>query len=319
MNDFNEMKEDIKELNYLLKNKYNKFFSMPRESFRVEVLNEIGKFSSLEKLSNKKLKEFGLVVGVDGSVNKVGGSYPHYIELYQALAKPTIGEDLFSNSYYSPMLSGNTSEDEKLEINKREKLLASIELDVAIKSVKYHKPSILMMDGGLIRYKIHDQYNYEELISLCEKNSVVIVGVIKDLKTNVISRTLNEDLSLYDRELLYGKLNKGDFIEIKDEYNKKSEEKDSDEGLVSAFLNTSSSAMAIGLDLIKSQREYIKDVANLVYTLTPNNSRGVPLWLDIVDNEVKITDLMIESMLEEYLDRDIYERFFVSERDRRGI
>ena len=49
------------------------------------------------------------------------------------------------------------------------------------------------------------------------------------------------------------------------------------------------------------------------------SSRGVPLWLDIVDKDVKITDEILTTLLEEYLDRDVYERFFISERDKRSL
>jgi hypothetical protein len=76
--------------------------------------------------------------------------------------------------------------------------------------------------------------------------------------------------------------------------------------------------MVIGLDIIESQRDRLTEMARLVLTLTPQNSRGVPLWIDIVDREVKISDQMMKGMLERYLDRGVYERFFVSERDKRN-
>jgi len=60
-------------------------------------------------------------------------------------------------------------------------------------------------------------------------------------------------------------------------------------------------------------------MARLVFTLTPKYSRGVPLWLDIIDNEVKIPDQMIRGILESYLDRRIFEMLFVSERDKRTM
>ncbi|WP_138159361.1 DNA double-strand break repair nuclease NurA [Peptoniphilus catoniae] len=311
MNNLNVMENEIRQLNSKLKSKYNNFFSMDKDNFRENILNKIGKFSTLKKLEAEELKNLGPVVGVDGSVNRVGGDFPHYVEIYQALAKPTRGEDLYLNECYTPLIDA----DEENEGSKREKLLAQIELDAAIESVKKHKPGILMMDGGLIRYKINDKDRYLELIDTCEENGVILIGVLKELKTNVISRALGEDTSIFDRELLYGKLNMGDFVEIYDELNKKFKENDKE--LVSGFLRASNSALAIGIDILASQRSYIKDAAELVYTLTPYNSRGVPLWLDIVDKEVKITDLLIKSMLEEYLDRDIYERFFITERDRR--
>jgi hypothetical protein len=76
--------------------------------------------------------------------------------------------------------------------------------------------------------------------------------------------------------------------------------------------------MVIGLDIIESQRDRLTEMARLVLTLTPQNSRGVPLLIDIVDKEVKISDQMMRGMLERYLDRGVYERFFVSERDKRN-
>lgn len=316
MSNFIDMRLEVEELNNLLRKKYNRFFSMDKNSFKRDVLSKIGKLEKLQKLDKEQLKNVGVMVGVDGSVNKLGGAYPHYVELYQALAKPTVGEDLYVNHYYTPILSTDMNSDESKEISKRAKLLAQIELECAIESVKKHKPRVLMMDGGLIRYKIDDKDRYLELIEMCEEEDVILVGVIKDLKTNVISRATNDDESIFDRELLYGKLDLEDLIIIDDEFNKKYEEY---EGLVSAFLKTSSSAMAIGIDLLESQRYYVREIANLVYSLTPYNSRGVPIWLDIVDSEVKITNGGMKALLEEYLDRDIYERFFISERDRRSL
>ncbi|MFY9213178.1 MAG: single-stranded DNA endonuclease, partial [Tissierellaceae bacterium] len=89
-------------------------------------------------------------------------------------------------------------------------------------------------------------------------------------------------------------------------------------GYASVFLRSSLAPSVIGMDIIDSQREHIQEMARLVFTLTPENSRGVPLWLDIVDKEVLISDDIMRSMMEEYLDRDLYERFFVSERDKRS-
>jgi len=60
-------------------------------------------------------------------------------------------------------------------------------------------------------------------------------------------------------------------------------------------------------------------MARLVFTLTPQSSRGVPLWMDIIDSEVKIPDQMIKGFLESYLDRRIFEMLFISERDKRTM
>lgn len=304
------MKAQVQELNKQLKEKYNEFFSMDNETFRKDILSRIGSIKSMRKLEPNILKDLGIIVGVDGSVMKVGGADPHYVEVYQALAKPTKGKDIYSNQLYSP-ITDSLSNGESL---KREVLLSQIEMDVAIDSAENEKPSILMMDGGLIRYKINDSKKFEELVEVCLENDVLLMGVIKDLKTDVISRTIGKN-SYYDRELIYGRLNRGEILVINDENNKKFEEAN----LVSAFLRCSTDSMIIGLDILKEYRDKLELVADLVYTLTPEHSRGVPLWLDIVDSEVKITDELVKTLLEEYMDRDIYRRFFVSERDGRTL
>jgi hypothetical protein len=89
------------------------------------------------------------------------------------------------------------------------------------------------------------------------------------------------------------------------------------QGYASVFLRSSLQPSVIGMDIIDSQREHLEEMANLVFTLTPENSRGVPLWLDIVDQEVKLTDQMTKSLLETHMDREIYQRFFLSERAKR--
>ena len=112
--------------------------------------------------------------------------------------------------------------------------------------------------------------------------------------------------------MLYGVLEHGEMILIRHSANKKEPE-----GYASVFMRTSLQPTVVGMDIIESQREYIEDMARLVYTLTPENSRGVPLWLDIVDKEVKISDDIMRGLMERYMDRGLYERFFVSERDKR--
>ncbi|SMB82049.1 NurA domain-containing protein [Peptoniphilus asaccharolyticus DSM 20463] len=304
------MKAQVQELNRQLKEKYNEFFSMDNEVFRRDILSQIGQIKKMTKLDTNFLNELGVLVGVDGSVMKVGGADPHYVEIYQALAKPTKGEDIYFNQLYSPVIDASGDG----ESSKREVLLSQIEMDAAIYSAENEKPSIIMMDGGLIRYKINDSKKFEELVEVCIENNVILMGVIKDLKTDVIARAIGRN-AYYDRELIYGRLNRGELLIINDECNKKFEEAN----LVSAFLRCSLDSMIIGLDILKEYRDELEMAANLVYTLTPEHSRGVPLWLDIVDAEVKITDTLVRTLLEEYMDRDIYRRFFVSERDGRTL
>lgn len=312
MIDLSQFADQLTGISRELRGKYEKFFDIQRQDFRKLLDERVGKFYSLHKLSKEELSSLGEVVAVDGSSNRVGGAYPHYIEIFQGLAKSTRGTELYLNNIYTPMLSHAVEEEEQ-----QQKLLASIEVETTLAYIKKYHPEIIMMDGGFIRYKINCPSLWKELKDLCEFQDILLFGIIKDIKTNLIASALQMEGVIFDRELLYNIFDQGDLFLIDNEVNKKYLE--SGEGFSSAFLRLSSFPGVIGLDILESQQDQIVNLANLSYTLTPVNSRGVPMWLDIVDRDVKITDGVIRALLEEYLDRDIYERFFISERDKRTL
>lgn len=324
-----ELKEKVKEFNTRLNEKYKKLFEMDGKDIKRFIEDNIGQIVQLEKLSHEELEDFysnGGVVGVDGSKNRIGGAYPHYVEIYQGLAKSSISsnEPIFKADYFTPLddeFELKTDEDTR----GREGLitdykLSGIEVDVALESLKLYNPSVVIMDGSLIRYDIECFEKWINLRRECEKRGVILIGVIKDIKTNIVGEKLSElgilegmD-NLYDREIMYGLLDYGEAVKINDEATKKSKE-----GFTSLFIRSSFAPNVIGMDILDSQKKYLEEMARLVFTLTPQNSRGVPLWLDIVDSEVKLTDKMTRSLLENYLDRDILEKLFISERDKRTL
>lgn len=320
------LKKKFVDLNYSIKNRYKDLLDLNREDIREFISKNIGEIKVVEKLEKKDLESYearGGILGVDGSTNKIGGSYPHFVEAYQALGKstlhrdnPTMIADIFSP--LSPETGKNPLEnDEKIIAEQRNIRLSTLEVEVAIESIKKSKPYAILMDGGLIRYNIYAYEKWMELRKLCEENGIILVGVIKDIKTSIIGdRLLNlnidEASNFYDRELLFGNLNYREAIFIRDEVNKKDPE-----GYSSIFLRSSLAPSVIGMDIIDSQKESMEEMGRLVLTLTPENSRGVPLWLDIVDKEVKISDQIMKALVQQYLDRDIYERFFLSEREKR--
>lgn len=322
----NELKERVSSLNSSMEERYREVLSIDKPSLRKFIEEYIGKVTSLEKLDNKYLALYeakGGIVGVDGSTNRIGGAYPHFVDIFQGLAKSTIvnNKPIFKSDLYTPLIPDKErnilAEDEKEIAEQRNKLLASIEVEVALEAVRSHKPYAILMDGSLIRYNI---YSYDSWINLreeCEKQGILLVGVIKDIKTSIIGDKLKEvysnmSVDVYDRELLFGQLKYGEMIIINDEVNKKNIE-----GYSSLFMRSSLQPTVIGMDIIDSQKEYLEEMGRLVFTLTPENSRGVPLWLDIVDKEVQISDAIMKGLMERYMDRDLYERFFVSERARR--
>lgn len=322
-----DLSNRIKDVNTDLSNRFNSIFNKDKDRLRNFIQSNVGMILTLEKLTGSELEDIkirGGLVGVDGSNNRMGGSYPHYIEAFQAMAKSTIrmNEPIFVSRVYTPLLDeriqNNLDTDEEIPEENKDSILAGLEVEAAIEAVKRLNPHIVLMDGGLIRYNIYAAEKWQELMLLCIEKDILLAGVIKDIKTSIIGDELKRSFKdikgiLYDRELLYGLLNYGEYIPIGEDVNKKERK-----GYTSAFIRSSLLPMVIGLDILNEQGQYLEYISRLVLSLTPENSRGVPLWLDIVDKEVKISDDMLKALLERYLDRGIYQRFFVSERDKRS-
>lgn len=309
-----DLEGQLREVNKSLRNKYDFIFTLDNDAFRKELTENVGRLIKMEKFPKEKLSKYKRTVGVDGSNNRSGGAFPHFIEIFQGLAKSTDGNEIYKNKVYTPTLN-DIYEDKNLS----QKYLATIEIETALEYIDKYDFDYLMMDGGFIRYKINCLNLFTELRETCEAKNIILFGVIKDLKTNVIARSLEIDESIYDREILFNRLKTGEAVLIRNEINKKFIKDGLGEGFSSAFMRTSKFPGAVGLDILDTQERYLEEISSLIYTLTPMSSRGVPLWLDIVDKDVKITDEILTTLLEEYLDRDVYERFFISERDKRSL
>ncbi len=307
--DLEHMQAMLKELNTALRTKYGDMLTMDQEEFRKK-LGTIGRLRQLSPMTEEELSaKVDSIIGVDGSTNRMGGNYPHYIELFQGLAKSTKGEEIYIQKIYTPLLDESSKED----LSRKNKYLAQVELEAAIEAVEKHPPTLLMMDGGLVRYMIECENKWEQLRCLCETEEVLLVGAIKDIKTSMISEALGHGSTFYDREILSGKLNYGElFVLSEDVSNKKSEE------LSSGFYRSTRHIGVAGVDILTSQQDSLEEMVRLMLSLTPKNGRGVPFWIDQVDREVKITHGYMEALLEENLDRDLLEQFFISERDRRN-
>ncbi|MDD4570385.1 MAG: DNA double-strand break repair nuclease NurA, partial [Tepidanaerobacteraceae bacterium] len=113
-----------------------------------------------------------------------------------------------------------------------------------------------------------------------------------------------------DWEILFGLLEVGEILEIAPGLFK--------EGFRTCFMRASVDPKPIGIDLLEEQQGYLNEVVDLVFTLTPRDGRGIPLWLDIIDKNVRITDAVMKGLLSTYLGED-YVEFLIPKREKREI
>lgn len=315
-----EIREAVRRLNDRLSLRFEESRILEGDALRQFVGEHLGTWHMPEPATKEALRgyeEAGGIVGVDGSVNRAGGASPHYIDLFQGLAKSTAGgRSVFVADFDSPMQGDRRESESAEESARRDQLLAEIEIKTAIKGIQELRPKILMMDGSLLRYRIYSEKLWEELKALALETNTVLFGVIKDIKTSVFAdalRELGHNADIGDREMLYGRLTYREMILLREDRIQKKKT-----GLSSAFLRSSHDPNVIGIDILEEQRRLLVDMASLVLALTPYDSRGVPLWLDIVDKEVKISDKLMEALLKSGLRRELYEIFIVSERQKRN-
>ncbi|MFO7819930.1 MAG: DNA double-strand break repair nuclease NurA [Halanaerobacter sp.] len=326
-----QLKESLKDCNQCLREKYNYRSEVNGAKLRKLIEQELGVFEVLDKLGQERLKEWtkpGSVIGVDGSVNTLGKIYPHYLSVLQGLAKNTIKseDEIIKHEVFSPLIE---SDREKIfkKLNKEEvdnaqeaagkirtSLLADLEVKVAYESIRRWQPQLIMMDGSLSRYKFQAEESWEQLVELALQEDVLLIGVIEEVGTHKISESLREELppkmqNMYDRELLFGLLEQREMMKI--------DNIALTHGFKKAFFRSSRDPGVIGLDILKEQQSELDFAAQVVDALTPQDGRGIPIWLDIVDNEVRISNKMLDAMVDNYIDADLKQKLFHSKRNDR--
>ena len=103
-----ELKEKINQLNMELSAKYSNLLKMNKNDIGIFIEENIGQIVQLEKMSTDELEFYydrGGIIGVDGSRNRLGGAYPHYVEVYQGLAKSSISNNnpIYLADTYTPL------------------------------------------------------------------------------------------------------------------------------------------------------------------------------------------------------------------------
>ncbi|MDO6355009.1 DNA double-strand break repair nuclease NurA [Caloramator sp. CAR-1] len=310
---FEGFKVKLSEINERLKGQVERVSKREVES----IINDFSNKFKLKRLSDEDIKKvtkgFG-IIGVDGSINNFGGLYPHYISIVQALAKSTLNESYFLQDVYAPLFE---DEDGQLKDEQRRRSrMSRLELEAASYAVENFKSDIILLDGSLMHYGIDCPIEWQDLKEKAIKKGKILIGVAEEVKTKDIAEKIRERLSfssvVYDREVLFGLLNEGEVLEITEIKTEKTQK-----GIKTLYGRFSKDPQVIGLDFLEEQFEEAVKYLDLLYTLTPRDGRGIPLWLDIVDKDVKVTDDMVKALVETYIDRDIRERFFNPKRNKR--
>ncbi|MCR4430238.1 MAG: DNA double-strand break repair nuclease NurA [Tepidanaerobacteraceae bacterium] len=259
--------------------------------------------------------EKGGIAGVDGSTNSKGGIFPYIITLQQALAKHAgSGQELMLSDAFSPLLfEEDLSEDDYRQHIKKN--LSILEANAAILAVEEFKPAVLLIDGSLVRFKIETSSLWEKLKQKALDNGTILVGVVEGISTGIISSVLDDVMPqlsyrAMDWEVLFGLLEMGEVLEMAPDLFK--------EGLRTCFARFSLDPKPIGIDMPEEQYAFLNQIKDLLFALTPKNGRGIPLWLDIIDNKVRITDAMMEGLLNACLGED-YAEYILAKRSKRAI
>jgi hypothetical protein len=313
----NDIKGKLALVNERFKGKMTK---IDKESIADILYTEIGRRKTLEKLKKVEIEKIVSdkgIVGVDGSINSYGGIYPHYVSIIQALAKSTKKntDDILLQDIYVPMFEEHQAEME--DESRRRSRMSGLELKAASIAIESMEAKLFLMDGSLIHYSIDCPEEWKNFKQKALDNGKIIIGITEEVKTKDIVNAvkniidINDDM-LYDREILFGVLEQGELLEFMYTETKKSES-----GIRTCYARLSEDPQVIGFDFLQEQYEEGMSYSNLIYTLTPPKGRGIPLWLDIVDKEVKVTDDMVKAYVESCMGRDIIETYLNPKRNKR--
>lgn len=291
-----------------------------------EFLKSIGTLESVSPATAERLNHVqaaGGLLAVDASYQRFGGAAPHYLELYQGLGVSScdMRNPLRKVSAHTPMLTDAPVADFSFSDGRSketEARLAAVELETAAELVEQTGGYALIMDGSLIRFQILCPELWEALRSLCAQKNMPVIGVIEEVKTDGIGRVLETQgharFSHYDKEILSGRLAKGEVFFPGREISGKAEQ-----GISTLFARFSNEPHVIGIDMAGDAQDTLRAMAEILYAITPAHGRGIPYLLDIVDEKARLEDKRVYELMKRTLDPDVLEMYFVSARSRRRI
>ena len=178
------------------------------------------------------------------------------------------------------------------------------------------------MDGGFSRLKGKGGDKWEQFAEMALDRNTIVVGVIEEVGSYRLKSRLDEvnDALLegfvrgHDREILFNTMEEGEWLKtffhrpIKNEF-------------YTVFNRLSDQPQAGACDFLREQAEgeLVENVLDYLYTITPAKSRGIPLWLDLVDAEVRLTKKQIDMIVGTNIDLENIETFLRPQRERRDF
>ncbi len=297
-----EIEEIFKSFNDRLLDKHKKL----KNEVTKEKLLTLGEFYMSRHLTDEEMNSFlpKGIAAVDGSNNSYGGADPNIIHFLRACYIPDMKRDRVEEvRILSPLVDVEVSP--KSELSK-------LELIAAMKGLEKYDSKALLMDGGFIRYILDAEDEYNELLELVKERDTLFMGVIEDMKSRSISKAL--DVDGFDRELLFGKLAPGEAFFLHDELNLKKES-----SISTIYLRPGNDPMAISIDFPNFLGDKRELITNLVRTLTPDMSRGIPFILDIVDKYAKVTDKDMQYFIKKYISEDVKRLYLDEARQKRWM
>lgn len=291
----------------------------------------VGPIRLLERLSGDKLAAVlngRPLVGVDGSPNMFGRQYPYYIELMRALAKPSSGEPIILKDIHCPVPVDEGADEEAALRNDneiRQKKLADLEVRAALAALDQLKPAVLLMDGPLVRFAMRTKESFSFLRKKALSENVLLIGCIENIESRVLVSVLGDQAppgwrNRLDGDLLWGMLEYGEVLEVA-RAAKGTAPMGNDPGrgeempIRTWFMRAARDPGVVGLDMLDEQVSAMGPIADYLFTLSPADGRGIPIWLDIVDREVRLTHGEMEAYAQ-LLEPQI-QRVFASKRDAR--
>lgn len=293
----------------------------------------VGEFHPLQRLQPSTmalLLDGRPLVGVDGSINTYGGEYPHYVALLRAAAVPTRGQPAVMGRIHAPIgehpaAAGGAEGDSRV----RRQVLADLEAKVALEAMRTLKPGLVLMDGPLVRFDNEAKNSFNALASQALENNIILVGVIENLESQAIGHHLRDIGTLpaaweglYDRELLWGLLDfddpgrAGEVLRLARPLRPAETNAPNGPGvgICRWFMRSSRDPGVIGLDLLAPQAARAAWVPDYLFTLTPEDGRGIPVWVDMVDRQVRITDEELTTYVNHYLSGEVRSKLLLEKR-----